>query len=287
MDKGFILCCTGKDIYFSLCNTLIRDIREVMGYSIHIAVYTDQPERVVNANLILNATKKADPNKSFLTKIYAIQSSPFAKSIFLDVDCRLLRPVDEIFTILERNDFILCYADGKNPMRPEAWDPSESGIPLSTSTMGFKKSPAADELFINWERDYIQGLYFPGKGDQSYLSRLLYLSDVRVSILPCEYRLNTNLPQTAGGIIKIITGHICDYDSNGRISLAKLDSCFNRTIGIRLLIFSRYFILGNRHYWLRLPHLLSNGFLFEYRRVSLKNLLRRSVRQLYKLKNSF
>lgn len=230
---GIVLCAVGNQMYYSLCNTLIRDIREVMeGFP--IAVYTDNPSKIIDADIIIEGIHNQD--KVFRAKIQTCQRTPFEKTVFIDVDSRLLRPINCLFEILDHYDFGLCFADGREILRREHWSPKETGLPLSSSTMIFRKNSSIDNLFRTWEDDYLNDERFPGKGDQVYLKYVLYhAKDIRYVVLPNEFRCNTDNPQFVGGAVRILTSKISDIDTNGLLKRSYLDNMVNSKLRRRLI----------------------------------------------------
>lgn len=224
-DEGVILCAVGSRPYYYRCNTLIRDIKSQMP-GIPIAVYTDSPKDIVGADIFLNG--KHNPDLVFLSKIIACQNSPFYKSIFIDVDCRLLKTVSHLFDILQKHDIGLTFANSRKLFKKDDWMPNSTGIPLCTSTMVFKKSDKVSNLFFEWEKHYVAQEIFPGRSDQVYFQYLLYNdTNIRYFLLPDEYHFNTDHPTFVAGSIKILTSAVSDYDAKGKYSLEKLNAIFN------------------------------------------------------------
>jgi len=224
-DEGIILCAVGSMPYYQRCNTLIRDIQAQMPDTA-IAVYTDSPSEIIGADIVINGSH--NPNFIFLSKIIACQKSPFYRSIFIDVDCRLLKDVSHVFDILQKHDIGLTFANSRKILKKDDWRPNETGIPLCTSTLVFKKNSKVSNLFIEWEKHYLEQELFPGRSDQLYFQYLLYRdTSIRYFLLPDEYHFNTDHPTFVAGSIKILTSAVSDYDAKGKYSLEKLNSIFN------------------------------------------------------------
>src|SRR5690606_39264008 len=117
-----------------------------------IAVYTDDSSKINDADIIIEGMHFED--KIFMSKIRACQRSPFEKTVFIDVDSRLLRPINCLYEILDHHDIGLCLADGREILRVEDWGPTETGLPLSSSTMVYNKTSSIEALFLNWEQEY-------------------------------------------------------------------------------------------------------------------------------------
>lgn len=231
-EQGIVLCATGDSKYYTLCNTLIRDIREVMN-NVTIAVYTDSPELIYGADVFLDGIFQKE--KPFLSKIKACQNSPFLKTIYLDVDTRLLHAITELFTIINHFDIAACFATGRKFMQ----DPDLHGISISTSTLVFKNTSKIHSVFLKWEALYLENSLFPGRGDQKYLSHLIYHNHaIRMMVLPSEYTFNTDYPAAICGTVKCVTSLVSDIDSTGEIDRGTLDSLINRLNSPRVVYFN-------------------------------------------------
>src|SRR5690606_33919176 len=138
--------------------------------------------------------------------------------VFIDVDSRLLRPINCLYEILDHHDIGLCLAAGREILRVEDWGPTETGLPLSSSTMVYNKTSSIEALFLNWEQEYFNDVRFPGKGDQVYLAYVLYSKQkIRYFVLPNEFRCNTDNPQFVGGMVRILTSKVSDIDAKGLV----------------------------------------------------------------------
>lgn len=152
----------------------------------------------------------AHPERSFADKIPPLLESPFEKTIFLDTDTFVCAPLDDIFLLLDRFDFLAAHA----PMRvtwpqqdiPDVFPEVNSGV------MAWRKSARTDSLFSAWKRLYCEHVRATGQtDDQPALRRALYESDLRIGILPPEYNFRTVLPAFAGRAkVKIIHGRHAD-----------------------------------------------------------------------------
>jgi hypothetical protein len=207
--------------------------------NIPVAIYTDSIRDIIDFDFSIIGQHNQE--KVFLSKIKACQNTPFNKTIFIDVDSRVLRTVHSLYDILDFHDFGLCFADGRGILKSDEWSPNLTGLPLSSSTLVFKKNKKVDHLLTLWEKEYIEGMRFPNKGDQVYLKYLLYHQQgLRYFILPNEFRCNTDNPQFVGGSVKIITSLTSDIDRKGKIKRSYLDKLFNSILGRRLIEIKRF-----------------------------------------------
>lgn len=239
-DIGVVLSCTGKNIYYDFCNTIVKDIRRLMP-DVSICVYTDNEDKIHDFDDLLIG--KHDNQLKYLSKIESILNSPYSSSIYIDVDSRLIYPVYEIYRILNKYDICICFADGRDPIRKQNYNPECTGIPLSTSTLAFNSNEKTKKLFESWKNIYVEGKKFPNRGDQMYLSYLIYRNyKIPYAVLPSEYRLNTSTFQNVGGLVKVITGEVCDRDPNGKISIDEINNVYNNPIKSRCFypLYSNY-----------------------------------------------
>jgi hypothetical protein len=236
MKQGILLCAVGSQKYYSMCNTLIGDIRELMP-KVTIAVYTDNENAIVDKDIIIDG--EHNPDKVFLAKIKACKSSPFHKTLFIDVDSRLLKPVYHLFELLENHHIAASYTEARPSFCKNDTDSAYNQYLFTTSTMLYTNDIIVNKLFEDWEKEYLKQSLVPAPGDQMYLSYLLVNQEnIRYAVLPNEYRFNCDQPQIASGEIKIITSLLMDYDPENKLSIQYLNSIFNAYKNIRIIYFN-------------------------------------------------
>ena len=197
-----------------------------------VRVYSDRPEAFPGLDVVFTHHSKSHP---FLSKIEACIESPFRKTVYLDRDSRLLRPVWELFDLLDFCDISMGFSEGREALSRDRWYPVETGLPLSSSTIAFRPH-ALKDLLVEWKDEYLEGARFPNRGDQMYLARLATTSDShRLLVLPSEYRLNSGQPQFVGGTVKIITGTAIKRSRSN--DLQQIDVALNQKSQRRAILF--------------------------------------------------
>jgi hypothetical protein len=115
--------------------------------------------------------------------------TPFENTLYLDTDTKLNTDIRDIFRVMERFDIALCHAHRRNdPTRlgtwridlPQVFPQHNGGVIL------FRKTPDVIKFLEKW-RDSFKEAGF--QQDQMTLRELLWLSDLRVAILPPEYNV--------------------------------------------------------------------------------------------------
>lgn len=224
---GFITTAVGDRRYHRYAHNLVSDLQRIHP-TIPIAVGTDDPESFPGCHTIPIAHIS---EKRYRSKIETCLKSPFELSVFIDSDSRVLAPVSELFELLELVDIALAFADGREAMQEPIFSFKAQGLPLSSSTIAFRKS-RSHGILERWLSEYEDGELFKNRGDQQYLSRLILLHEgLRFAVLPPEYRMNTNLPQTVSGLVRIVTGSA----AKSSLSVEELAEMFNGFVGRRAL----------------------------------------------------
>jgi hypothetical protein len=129
----------------------------------------------------------ADPHRR--SKVDALARSPFARSLYLDADTRLVADVRDVFVLLDRFDIALAHAHARNraatlavwrqPM-PDAFPQFNSGV------IAWRRNPATQALLEAWPQHYRQAGF---RKDQVTLRELLWASELRIATLPPEYNI--------------------------------------------------------------------------------------------------
>jgi Nucleotide-diphospho-sugar transferase len=121
------------------------------------------------------------------SKVDYLPRTPFAETLYLDTDTRVLGPLDDLFDVLERFDLALAQrayvrANRKRAVWrhvvPAAFPEHNGGVLL------YRASPAAIGFLEAWKAAYAEA----GFGvDQITLRELLWSSDLRYAVLPARY----------------------------------------------------------------------------------------------------
>jgi hypothetical protein len=205
MQAGFYFIATGKRFLSEACLSA-RRIREVMP-GVPVAVATDlEPAE----GLFDDVIRIDGPDHSFADKVRFLPRSPYGKTVFLDTDTWLCRPVPELFLEGERWDIAMAHA----PIRYTAASRTPGILPeFNSGLISFRLNSRTEALFSMWRRFYDERLESTGvKDDQPSLRDALWQSEARVLVLPPEYNFRFVMPSFAGrGAVKILHGRHDDY----------------------------------------------------------------------------
>lgn len=182
--RGFVYAATGAD-YVTLARRSARSLRQVIGDSLPIDLFTDSPvtdpvfDRVHSLSTV-----------SRRPKVEAMLNSRFDRTIYLDCDTICLAPIDDIFDVLDCFDLAICAEQRRNDLRvrtqhrlgtvPVAFPQPNTGL------VGLRKSAASRALLEEWHRVIHSGTE---KFDQHSFRYLLFHSDLRFHTLPVEYNV--------------------------------------------------------------------------------------------------
>ncbi|HET9069254.1 MAG TPA: putative nucleotide-diphospho-sugar transferase [Amaricoccus sp.] len=118
------------------------------------------------------------------SKVDYLPETPFAETLYLDTDTRVLDDLGEMFRLLERFEIALAqraHVPGIRAGRP----PVPSSFPQGNGgVMLYRSSPAALQLLGDWRAAYAEAGF---KVDQITLRELLWASDIRFAVLPARF----------------------------------------------------------------------------------------------------
>lgn len=174
---GFIFAATGEK-YVGLARRAAQNLRQIMPQA-QIDLFTDQPVEDPTFDCIHPVTAKF-----FRPKMEAIAKSRFERTVYLDSDCIALADVSELFTVLDRFDIAGAHMQYLNTTLALDQTLPDSFPQINAGVLAVKRSPAMQTLLHDWGRLVRDtGATY----DQPILRRLLWESDLRLSILPMEY----------------------------------------------------------------------------------------------------
>ncbi|EYD70655.1 putative nucleotide-diphospho-sugar transferase [Limimaricola hongkongensis] len=181
MSHGYIYAATGEG-YVTLARKSARSLRRVVPDA-QIDLFTDAPlddavfDRV---HLVEHPTQRP--------KIEALRRSRFERSIYMDADTVALAPFDDLFGVLDRFDIALCAEQRRNDLRNRTQSP-DGDVPaafpqLNSGLVALRRSAETRAFLDAWHERVHRG---DQKFDQLTLRQLLYVSDLRLHVLPPEY----------------------------------------------------------------------------------------------------
>ncbi len=237
-SRGIIYIATGRTFIDEALISL-KSVKKQMP-DVPVSLFSDveelvssPPAGVDSVILLENVTR------SCRDKIRPLAISPYDRTIFLDTDTFLCRPVYDLFEMLDRFDIALAQAPDRYqynlPDLPDCFTELNSGV------IAFRKTPTVVDLLKRWEETYNRML---GQDDDSYrdqhsLREALYRSKVHFFVLPPEYNFRTICPNFAGKhcSVKIIHGR--------HANMEKVASRLNSSAGTRVFLTSPFRIFGS------------------------------------------
>jgi hypothetical protein len=164
---------------------------------LHITVFIDEQNQkhITGEPCFDKIITIKNPNRR--NKLDAILQSPYERTLYLDNDTELKKPILlEAFRLLDRFDIGLTHAPLKRVATqidhiPNSFPEFNGGVIL------FRDSPDVKKAMQRWHDDYhaknIRTRY--GHRDQPYLRRVLWESDLRIATLLPDYnnRRRSNL----------------------------------------------------------------------------------------------
>jgi hypothetical protein len=147
------------------------------------------------------------PEHSFIDKIGALARTPFERTLFLDTDTFAMRPLADIFELLQRFEIAAAAEPGRYLYEIEG---VSSAFPeLNTGVLLYRRNEAVLDLIADWEqlyRDEIASKVAAGVRpwhDQLSFTRAIYNSKLSFFMLPPEFNTRVLMPQMVSGPIRI------------------------------------------------------------------------------------
>lgn len=123
------------------------------------------------------------------SKIAAMIHAPFERTVFLDSDTLVLRPLTDMFDVLDRFELALCHDVRRSSALIRTTGPSEKPdlfCQHNSGVMAFRKSPRVEGFLRQWAALYDS---LGEARDQISLAECLWSSDIRFWVLPEEWNL--------------------------------------------------------------------------------------------------
>ncbi len=179
---GYIYAATG-DLYLTLARRSARRLKSVMP-EVTVDLFTDRDlsDPVFDR---IHRLKGAGRRP----KMEALRRSRFDRTLYLDADTVVVRPIADALDLLDRFDVVGAHENYRNsPSSRTHWKGRiPSAFPeINSGVLGIRKSRATRTLLRRWEEGFLTSDL---KNDQPVLRRLLYDSRLRVGVLPMDYNL--------------------------------------------------------------------------------------------------
>jgi hypothetical protein len=195
-EHGVIYGVSGSHRNLLECEFSAKSIKKFHpDLNISLFIDNENKKKIQDTSLFHKVITLTNPNRR--NKLDAILNSPYEKTLYLDNDTELKKPIlKEAFRLLDRFDVALTHAPLKRVCTQIEHIPN-SFPEFNGGVIFFKKSPEVQALMQRWNDDYharnIQTRY--GHRDQPYLRRALWESDLRIATLLPDYnnRRRSNL----------------------------------------------------------------------------------------------
>jgi hypothetical protein len=129
----------------------------------------------------------ANPHRR--SKVDYLGDSPFARTLYLDADTRVVAPIGDVFDVLERFDVALSHAHARNRERTnQVWrqELPASFPQFNGGVIAYRDSPEVKRFLTDWRESFHAAGF---RKDQVTLRELLWSSSLRIATLPPEYNL--------------------------------------------------------------------------------------------------
>lgn len=181
-SQGYIYAATGEK-YVTLARRAARALR-LIHPDAQIDLFSDEPltDSVFDEIHILDrATTRP--------KIEALSRSRFDQTLYLDADTLVIAPIDDVFELLGKYEFLAAQGRGSN-MSP-AYARISRGVPhsfpmVNSGVVALKKCKNNEALLADWAESWHGREAGP---DQPHLRQLLFNSPVLFGTLPHEYNM--------------------------------------------------------------------------------------------------
>ncbi|WP_243439856.1 hypothetical protein [Fundidesulfovibrio soli] len=159
----------------------------------------------------------------YADKLHSCLTTPFEKTIYLDSDIHVIRPITNLFDVLDRFDIAIAHAPGYRGL--EDPDVPEAFYEFNTGVIAYRANTAIRNLFrktidtyLSWRADPPR-LYYDEHGtlnrkkleylaDQPAFRNCLWNSNVRICTLGPEYNYRATKPGFAVAAIRTIHGRL-------------------------------------------------------------------------------
>ena len=212
-DFGVIYAAYGRD-YIAEAHASAKSLKAV-NPEIPLAIFVDQPE-AVDRELFDHVTVLPPPASGsyvvqhpMIYKIESMQRSPFAKTVYLDADIHVVKPISDLSMLLDRFELAVAF----DPIRHVYY--SSSPIPdsfpaFNCGVIAYRDTESVKAFIKDWKEEFRTQAPQEGRNlcDQPPFRSALYRSAVRFTVLPDEYNLRIIFPHLVGGNthIKLLHG---------------------------------------------------------------------------------
>jgi hypothetical protein len=210
MSDGAIYIITKDERYVNLLEGSAASLKRVMP-GLPITVFSQFPISSSNFDNVIPVNTEGD---GFYDKARLMLDSPYDRTLFLDADIYVAKPVTELFAVLDRFD---CAATHEEYLNTDWFnDYPRPDVPISfpefnTGVLAFKRSNNMQRVLQEWSRLYNEFLKKqPGVSinDQPFFRVAAYHGDARIATLGREYNCKFRGQGYLNGPLKVLHGHV-------------------------------------------------------------------------------
>jgi hypothetical protein len=196
----FVYCATGRRFVDEAIQSALS-VKAVMP-NVPRVLFTndDESTRLAGTGVFDRVDVILDPDYGFRDKIRPLADLEFDKIVFLDSDTFMMNSISEVFELLDVFELAFCYSPIRYCPDYALEGVSDAFTEPNTGVLAFRRTEAVVELLRKWDKLYIEqmGSCCPPDHDQPSFREVVYKSDVKFCILPCEYNLRTVFPYFKG-----------------------------------------------------------------------------------------
>jgi hypothetical protein len=136
------------------------------------------------------------PTRHHRPKVDYLSESPFERTLYLDSDTRVVRPLDEMFALLDRFDMAMAHCFARRRQQYVEKIPEYAAIPYSFPEMNsgvilYAMSAGSKNLFAAWREVYYRYQSVTQGWDQPSLRVALWQTQLALATLPVEYNVRS------------------------------------------------------------------------------------------------
>jgi hypothetical protein len=202
MDQGVVYMATGED-FVGESITSARQLKRVMPDT-DVTIFADyEPDVDVFDDCIIID----EPQYDFSDKISHLPETPYEKTLYLDSDVYVHRPIPDVFDVLDNFDMAAALDAHQQPAihDPEHDAPDIYGqydpIPeFNTGLLAYRDTESVRECLGIWRESYNSEAHWAGQ--PSFIPGF-HGSDVRICPLPRRYNYIPGLRNSVSGQVKV------------------------------------------------------------------------------------
>jgi len=221
MEEGIIYIATG-DVYMSEAKRSAKSVQRELP-NVDTTIFTDIKDV---PDIFDNQVFLENPDHSNLDKVNNINRSPYDRTIFLDTDTYLVdrEGITDLFELLEKFDFAACHGLGRRlEVTSDEDNIPEVSVPdsfawFNSGVLAFRDNKKVNDALRRWREIFLSHRNVNSEVlDQGALREALYYSDARIATLPFEYNYHVLHPQAVGDTVRLLHGHIDNFDQVAKI----------------------------------------------------------------------